>query len=62
MFKYLPRIIAIVLIHAVLIAGMCLDRVFMVMILVIYGIILFMYLVWAALHNTFDFRKWGNTN
>ena len=60
MFKYLPRIIAIALIHAVLIAGMCLDRVFMVMILVIYGIILFMYLVGTALHNTFDFRKWGS--
>lgn len=62
MTKYLPRIIAIVLIQTIIITCMCLDEVFMVLMLVIYGIIAFFYLVGAAVNNSFNFRTWDSSD
>ncbi len=60
MSKHLPRIIAITLIQAIIITCMCLDEVFMVLVLCIYGLLGLMYLVGVAMHNTFNIRKWGS--
>ena len=60
MSKHLPRIIAITLIQAIIITFMCLDKVFMVLVLCIYVLLGLMYLVGVAMHNTFNIRKWGS--
>lgn len=55
----MPRIIAATIIQAAIIVGMCLDTVFMVLMLIVYGIVTLLYLLGVIANNTFDLRRWN---
>ena len=57
--QHMPRIIAASILQAVIIVGMCLDNVFMVLMLVIYGLLALFYLMGVIANNTFDLRRWN---
>lgn len=60
MKQHMPRIIAASILQAAIVVGMCLDNVFMALMLVIYGMLALFYLLGVIANNTFDFRKWGS--
>ena len=59
MKEHMPRIIAASILQAAIVVCMYLDNVFMVLMLIIYGLLALFYLMGVIANNTFDIRRWN---